>query len=284
MPDEVIDFLARKIYELSGQDPEPVIKGLCSPKFTAKDARHIEDCMLYRVVANRIAGEGDDLTRVRRVFDWLVRNVELVPPETLAGPNFRQAEARPADVLFRGMATEGGSHWSERGWLFMALCRQIGVDVGLLTFTPRASMMASPKAPVNRPAVTWVCAAIVDRKAYLFDQRIGMEIPGPDGKGVATLEEALADPEVLGQLEIPSLSGYGTTSAELLASPTKIGVLIDSSLGYLSPRRSSSSPPRCPSSSSTPDIPCSTPGWPSSAATSSRRPTSTSPSGSPRTR
>lgn len=229
------DFLLRKVYELSGQDPEPIVKGLCSSKFTTKDARHIEDCMLYRVVANRVAGEGDDLTKVRRIFDWIVRNIELVPAQSLAGPNFRQAEVRPADVLVRGMATEGGSRWSERGWLFMALCRQIGIDVGILTYTPRASMMATAKSGA-RPAVSWACAAIVDGKAYLFEQRIGMAIPGPDGTGVATLEEAITDPNVLGRLEVPGLSDYGTTGAELAASPSRINVVVDSSLGYLSPR------------------------------------------------
>ena len=192
--------------------------------------------MLYRVLATRVAGEGDDLTRVRRIFDWIVRQVQLVPAESLAGPDFRQAEARPADVLFRGMATEDGGRWSERGWLFMALCRQIGVDVGLLTYTPRGSAMASPKAATTRPTATWVCAAIVDQKAYLFEQRIGMEIPGPDGTGVATLEEAITNPNVLGRLELPGLSAYGTTAGELAGSTTRIGVLIDSSTGYLSPR------------------------------------------------
>jgi Tetratricopeptide repeat len=229
------DFLLRKIYDLTRQDPEPVFKSLCSDRFTTRDARHIEDCMLYRIVANRVSGEGDDLTRVRRIFDWTVRNVELVPADSLSGNGLRQAEARPIDVLFRGMATEAG-FWSERGWLFMSLCRQIGIDVGLLTYTPRASIMASPKTAATRPVVPWICAAIIDKKPYLFEQRIGMEIPGPDGTGVATLEEAINDPEVLGRLEIPGISVYGTTPAELANSTSKIGVLIDSSLGYLSPR------------------------------------------------
>ncbi len=133
----------QKVYELSGQDPTNVVKALSAPKWTIRDARHLEDCMLYHAVAARVAGEGDDLTRVRRLFDWLVRNVQLVPAESLAVPGRRQAQARPADVLFRGMATENGI-WSERGWLFMSLCRQIGVDVGILTYSPRrSSAMAS---------------------------------------------------------------------------------------------------------------------------------------------
>jgi hypothetical protein len=230
------NFLLRKINELSGQDPEPIVKSFCSDKFTIRDARHIEDCMLYRAVANRVAGEGDDLTRVRRIFDWTVRNVLLIPAESLAGNGLRQAQARPADVLFRGMATEPGGRWSERGWLFMALCRQIGIDVGLLTYTTRASVLATPAAAASRPASVWICAAVVGNKAYLFDQRLGVEIPGPDGSGVATLEEAITDPIVLGRLDLPGLYSYGVTSAELADSTSKIGVLIDSSQGYLAPK------------------------------------------------
>jgi hypothetical protein len=230
-------FLLQKVYELTGgQDPEPIVKSFTSPKFTIRDARHIEDCMLYHVVATRAAGEGDDLTRVRRLFDWTVRHVTLVPAESLApGGGIRQAQVRPADVLLRGMATEAGN-WSERGWVFMALCRQIGIDVGFLTYTPRASMLATSPTPANRPPVVWICAAVVDGKPYLFDQRIGLEIPSPDGSGVATLDEAITDPIVLGRLDLPGLSNYGTTAADLASSPSKIGVIIDSSVGYYSPR------------------------------------------------
>jgi Tetratricopeptide repeat len=231
------EFLLRRIYEFTGQNPEPLVKGLSSPKFTTPDARHIEDCMLYHAVATRVAGEGDDLTRVRRIFDWIVRSIQLVPPESLSGNGLRQAEARPADVLFRGMAVESGGRWSERGWLFMALCRQIGVDAGLLTFTPRRSMPgASFDAAAARQPVAWICAAVVDKKAYLFDQRIGTEVPGPDGSGVATLEEAIVHPVVLDRLDLPGQSTYGTTSADLAGSASKIGVLIDSSEGYITPR------------------------------------------------
>ncbi len=228
------DFLLRKIYELSKQDPTPIVKSLSSPKFAIRDARHIEDCMLYHAVATRIAGEGDDLTRVRRIFDWMVRNVQLVPAESLSGPGMSQAQARPADVLFRGMATENGS-WSERGWLFMSLCRQIGVDAGILTFSPRRpmTMTAANAAP---PLVSWIMAAIVDDKPYLFDQRIGLEIPSVDGSGVATLNDVAAHPEILERLDLPGQSNLGVTASDIAGSPTKIGVLLDSSIGYLSPR------------------------------------------------
>ena len=113
--------------------------------FTVKDARHIEDCLLLSTVARRVAGDGDDLTRVRRVFDWLVRQVQLVPAGSLAMPGGSQAQARPYDVLMRGMATEQGG-WAERSWLFMSLCRQLGLDAGLVVYDPPPGKKGEPEA------------------------------------------------------------------------------------------------------------------------------------------
>ncbi len=217
---------ATRLYLLR-QMPGPVVEGLEVPAFTTRDARHLEDCMLYSSIAARVAGTGDDLTRVGRVFDWMVRQVQLIPPESLSSPTQGPVYARPFDVLLRGMATEAQGTWAERSWLFMSLCRQLGIDVGLVTYTPR-----NRKEPI-----VWTCAALIDGKAYLFDARIGMAIPGPDGTGVATLDEAMKDPVVLDRLDLPGgQSPYGTSRVELLNSPSKIGILIDSSTGYLSGR------------------------------------------------
>jgi hypothetical protein len=213
---------------LREQWPEDTIRDLESPKWTLRDARHIADCMLYRSIALRVAGTGDDLTRVRRVFDWVVRQIMLVPAGSLGVPGIGQAFARPYDVLLRGMATESEGFWAERGWLFMALCRQLGIDVGLITYTPAG---AEDKEPVG-----WICAALIDKELYLFDARIGLEVPGPSGAGVATLDEAMGQPSVLDRLDLPGQSPYGTTSPLLANCPSKIGIWIDSSPGYLSPR------------------------------------------------
>lgn len=206
--------------------PDDVIKQLESVNFTIRDARHIEDCMLYSGIATRVAGVGDDLTRVRRVFAWMNQQVQLIPNGTFSMPGLEQVPARPYDVLIRGMATEDQGYWAERGWLFMSLCRQLGIDVGLITYSPRT----------GGDPVAWICAALIDGKVYLFDARMGLEIPGPDGTGVATLEDALTDPEVLDRFDLPRQSPYGTSRGDLLGSPTRIGIMIDSSPGYLSPR------------------------------------------------
>ena len=65
------------------------VRKLESPTFGIMDGRHIEDCMLYNEIASRVAGERlpgevDDLPRVRRLFDWMVRQVQLVPPPRCA--------------------------------------------------------------------------------------------------------------------------------------------------------------------------------------------------------
>jgi hypothetical protein len=225
---------------VAGQFPPEISREFESPKFfDTFDGRHLEDCMLYNEIATRIAGDGDDLTRVRRIFDWMVRHVQLVPANSLAPTGFSQAPARPYDVLLRGMATEYQGFWTERGWLFMSLCRQIGIDVGLVAYTPRQPrkmLSVQPNQPEQVNTIGWVCVALIGDKAYLFDQRLGIAIPDATGKGVATLEEAMSDPQILAQLDLPGQTPYGTTRADLISSVDKLIILIDSSRGYFSPK------------------------------------------------
>jgi hypothetical protein len=204
---------------------------------------------MYHAIATRVAGEGDDLTRVARVFDWIVRNTTLVPNRALAPPGMEQAEARPFDVLLRGMATEERSGWSERGWTFLVLCRQLGFDAGMVSYTPSPH----PPGPVikarglgplavsqgmfhevrRRPAQIWACAVLVGGVPYLFEPGLGLPIPSPDGRGIATLEQAATDPRVLDQLQLPGRS-YEPTWADFSANP--VTILLESSIGTLSPR------------------------------------------------
>jgi len=238
---EVLAFLSEIL-------PPQMIQELQLPNWSERrDARHLEDCMMYHNIASRIGETGDDLARVRRVFDWIVEQIQLVPAGSLGSPNAPQVYARPYDLLLRGMGTESEGFWAERAWTFMALCRQLGVDVGLLTYTkgnvvepliPRSSegidLLEKPRG--EKQPIAWICAALIDGQAYLFDARVGLPVPGPGGQGVATLEQAMSDSSILERMNLPGDSAYGTSRASLLASPSKIGVLIDSSQGYYSPK------------------------------------------------
>jgi len=250
LQDYALDAPARAYLET--QLAPPMLRALENRNWVPRDTRHIEDCMMYYGIASRIGGTGEDLTRVRRVFEWVIRQVQLVPAGSLSlGGRAPQAFARPYDVLLRGMATEAEGYWAERTWLFMALCRQLGIDTGLITYSKSTTLVYQvPRYGTNveaetavlglrippRSPIVWICAALIDGKAYLFDARIGLEIPGPGGSGVATLDQAMADPEILERMNLPGRLPYGTSQASLLGSPTKIGILLDSSSGFFSPK------------------------------------------------
>lgn len=243
---DVQEFLGRRL-------PPEMLEEIQRPQWSeGRDARHLEDCMMYYGIASRVGGVGDDLTRARRVFDWIVKQIQLVPAGSLGSNQASQVYSRPYDLLVRGMGTESQGFWAERAWLFMALCRQLGIDVGLLTYSkgnvvepliPKGQFgMDATGLPelggsaADRPPIIWVCAALIGDEAYLFDARVGLPIPGPGGEGVATLRQAMADSSILDQMDLPGLAAYETSRASLLASPTKIGVLLDSSRGYFTPK------------------------------------------------
>jgi tetratricopeptide (TPR) repeat protein len=237
LPSAAREYLATQL------TPES-IRDLQGTAWTLRDTRHIEDCMMYYGIAKRVAGVGDNLSRVRRIFDWIVRQVQLVPAGSFGASRLGPAFARPYDVLVRGMATESeGIGWSERAWLFLSLCRQLDIDAGLITYTKGNAVDAmlpqkdeTVQRRAQRPRVVWICGVLIEGQIYLFDARLGLEVPGSGGKGVATLEQALADPSILERMNIPGVAPYSTSRATLMSSPTKIGILIDSSPGYLSPK------------------------------------------------
>ena len=72
-----LDSAAREY--LTTQLGPDAIKDFQGTAWTLRDTRHIEDCMMYYGIAKRVAGIGENLARVRRVFDWVIRQVQLVP-------------------------------------------------------------------------------------------------------------------------------------------------------------------------------------------------------------
>jgi hypothetical protein len=242
---------AERAYLSVEQWPQELLADLEKPNWDPRtDARHLEDCMMYSVIASRVGGTGDDLARARRVFDWIVQQIQLVPAGMLGSRQLPQVPARPYDVLLRGMATESEGYWAERSWLFMALCRQLGIDVGLVTYSKGnvieplvfkagqnedgGRLIGPSRTP--KPVIGWVCGALIDGKIYLFDARLGLPIPGPDGTAVATMDEVMADSSLLERMDLPGQEPYETSRASLLASSSRIGILIDSSPGYFTPK------------------------------------------------
>ncbi len=198
-------------------------------RFDINSARHIEDCLLYHNVASRVARGGSKLDQTRRLFDWTVNHVQLIPEGTAVpaippgSPGFsdriKHVQSRPYDILVRGLATEipGDLLWAERSWVFASLCRQIGVDVGMLAYPVEGRL--EPYA--------WLTAALIDGTAYLFDLRTATPILNVEGTMPATFQEAATIPEILDRISVPG-SGMETTAADL----NEITVFIESGRGY----------------------------------------------------
>jgi tetratricopeptide (TPR) repeat protein len=210
------------------------------------DGRHLDDCLLLRDVTKAILSRGapleSDLPKAERLFAWIVRNIQLVPPGFLGPPGARmpngdpmQPPARPYDVLVRGFATEEAPEWADRSWLFLALCRQAGIDAGYLALVnPSAKPLETGvEASGELPVRPFVCGVLANNKVYLFDLRLGLPIRKTDGSGIASLDDVANDTAILKQFDLPN-SPYNVQESDLSAS--KVRVLLDATLCSLAPR------------------------------------------------
>lgn len=168
-------------------------------RYTLLDARYLDQCLLMRDVARTLEltrGLTDSkgqplqrspLQRARIVFDWVVRQIPLKSGGIHAPSHL---------VLRRGWGTA-----EERGLIFLDLLRQLNHKnrgsnlLGCMLFCPQKD---------SEELRLWSCGVLVDDKPdlYLFDPRLGLPLPGPEGKGIATLQEVYKNPSLLEQLNV----------------------------------------------------------------------------------
>ncbi|MEE2844168.1 MAG: hypothetical protein VX761_06640 [Planctomycetota bacterium] len=139
-------------------------------------------------VADEVASE--ELTKVLKLFDWTVRNIQLAPlldyptipanteqsgkvsPQLgLPGPGYSRTNR---DVL-----TLGVGDWWQRARIFVLLARQQGIDVVLLG-------LPAEFGERNRP---WLTAAIIGEELYLFDLNKGLPVLNADKTEIVTLKQ-----------------------------------------------------------------------------------------------
>ncbi len=74
---------------------------------------------------------------------------------------------KPGETLLLGIGTP-----TDRAWIFILLCRQVGLDAALLAIPdPENREILRPK---------WV-GVLSDGEVYLFEPTLGIPLPGPDG-------------------------------------------------------------------------------------------------------
>lgn len=234
-PDRLVQNIPRALKNTPG------LERLADLEFAPQDLAHLQQSLWLHDVASRVrreppparlapwlkdlektAGlpESEQLAAAERLFDWSVRNVQLEPlPPPAKGPAATAGEETepvspaslgevgpgyghlPIQLLLQG---RGDAH--ERARLFLLLCRQAGID---------AVMLGRIDETVSSTPQPWVAAVLAKGELYLFDPALGLPLPGPGRQGIATLAQALSDPAVLRQLDVPGGPAYPFAPADL---------------------------------------------------------------------
>ncbi len=178
-----------------------------SPIFTALDAHHLETCFLLRDAARGVelampGAKQTPLEQAQLAFAWVMRQVRLPQFATTAAANALDQELLPLGfVLRRGWGTA-----RQRALVFLGLLEQIGLDSDDSSRLQGALLFCPDEKGQRR---LWACGVAMGDKPealYLFDPRMGLPIPGPDGTGVATLAQTCDDKmKVLDQLQVDNL-------------------------------------------------------------------------------
>lgn len=252
-PDPMIEDLPAELREHSA------LSEIRDPKFQITDFEAFKEALWMRKVSNWVATSDEQpslvvwdestdtlghenvrlLQEATRLFDWTIRNVQLdqmldEPTGPVAGaegtperPDVSPARraipgpgytAEPWQVMLYGH----GDFW-QRSRVFIQLARQQGLDV---------VMLGVPKSEGSKQTEPWLPALLLDGHLYLFDAKLGVPLPRPDGKGIASLADLRANPNLLKSLSVGDAHPYRIDAADL----QYVTAWIDASPEYLAGR------------------------------------------------
>ena len=143
-------------------------------------------------IADEAASE--ELTKVLKLFDWTVRNIQLAPlldyptiPANTEGPvKISPQLGLPGPGYSRTnrhVLTLGVGDWWQRARIFVLLARQQGIDVVLLG-------LPAEFGKTNQP---WLTAAIIGKELYLFDFNKGLPVLNAAKTAIVTLKQLKED-------------------------------------------------------------------------------------------
>ncbi len=228
-PDPMLATLPADLLKL------PMVDNLGQDHFTAYDGFMLMEAVWLRDASrSKWAGGGtaDELQVARSLFNWTIRNIQTDDDKPGRAPQV------PWETLFLGH----GTSW-ERAWTYVLLLRQRGIDAALLALPGDDS---SPATKHSQESLKPWCVGVVigekEKKLYLFDPKLGLPIPGPDGVTAdksgrldvqpATLDQVVANPELLDRLASGAGAPYWAKKADL----KRAVALVEASPLYLLPR------------------------------------------------
>ena len=155
--------------EKAGLGPDDFVE-IDARTFRPLDAHHLDASYLVRDVARMLEVVGlDPLEQTKCILAWVDRRVLL---------HQHGQEGMPTAYVLR--AGFGGP--GDRSAVFIAVLGQLRIP---------ACVLAEPRA--TEPSLV---AVLVDKKAYLFDPRMGLPVPTADRKGVATWTQLRDQPDL----------------------------------------------------------------------------------------
>jgi len=158
--------------------------------FDKADAWHIRQSYFFHDLAEHVVRHADPNSPVDQAADvlhWVATHIQLASRMDAPG-RLHKPSVSPFVTVMQGVGNV-----DERAAVFMALLRQLDIR-GFLILRPD---------PLQRGVVTWICGVLSGGEIYLFDHRYGMPIPGPGVQRVATLRQAIQDPSILKQMDLP---------------------------------------------------------------------------------
>jgi hypothetical protein len=188
-PPSLTDSQRQMLIDQIGLDEEELAE-VASPTFTLMDAHYLDQCFLLRdAVRSFDRADWPALQRAESAFAWLVRQVRLHEREgEVLPPNF---------VLRRGWGTG-----LERSFLFLAILQQLGIDGCMTTCRVPGDSAGQPNMRY------WIPGVLIGNEIYLFDTRLGLPLPGPGGKSIATLKQARTREDLFGPFTIDAKHHY----------------------------------------------------------------------------
>lgn len=221
--DPMVEGLPKRLREL------PAVRDLGKLEFSRHDGLVLQEDVWCRDVSNWSRGDRlDDLRRAGNLFDWTVRNIQL---EKSSFGGKTDVSQWPWQTMLIGQGTA-----EDRAWVFTLLARQQGIDAVLLALPSKDGSLQ-----------VWTVGVLDRGELYLFDPKLGLPIPGPQGvkfkdvrsgDGIelhikpATLAEVSKDDKLLRQMDVEKDRPYPVTSASL----NKVVALVVASPASLSAR------------------------------------------------
>jgi hypothetical protein len=177
-------------------------------EFTSADAYYLDETVLLRDVARSLDVDGrPPVERSEAAVAWVARNLRDLKSD---GPSIPVAFA-----ALRGAGTP-----VERTYCLLALLSQLGLD---------AALIGDPNAG---PDGVWAVGVLASGRIELFDARLGLPLPGPDGNGLLNLAQLRRSVDALKPLAVDPKVSYDVNAARAHRSE----ILIAAPLASLSPR------------------------------------------------